>query len=112
MLVLLVLALSGLPAGAVLCDLVFCAPITTAGCHEHGTAPVDGMLVSAVDACSHLALVRPFVPEHRHARSGAGPAVLEMPPCDVLVAQWRTAVRTTHAPPPRDLSPRVLPLRI
>ena len=69
----LVAALSGVPAAAVVCDLLLCvAPAAqVGGCHDHG-APQPGDIVSpADDACTHLADSAPFVaPAPREANDG------------------------------------------
>ena len=65
LILILVFALSGVPAAAVVCDLVLCLhPVTAAatdtGCHEHAAAQ-PGPHVEAVDRCAHLAAVDPGV---------------------------------------------------
>jgi hypothetical protein len=62
----LVLLLSGVPATAIVCDLVLCSDRATpaaasTGCHDH-TAPDSGKRVTPrPDDCSHISQVEPYV---------------------------------------------------
>ena len=114
---ILVFVLSGMPAAAVVCDLVVCprqssAPLR-AGCHEHATTGDGTQLSAARGACAHLSVVDPFVPASpRHALSlvaalvapiaGAVTAVSALP-----VPAWRS-----HRPPTRSRQSQPTPLRI
>jgi hypothetical protein len=76
--VLLVFVLTGVPATAVLCDLVLCAAERTAAtsCHDHGTPADADQVSSAAGNCSHLASIAPFVAAPQRATSD-GDAVLD-----------------------------------
>ena len=69
----LVAALSGVPAAAVVCDLLLCvAPAAqVGGCHDHGARQPGDVVSPADDACTHLADSAPFVaPAAREVNDG------------------------------------------
>jgi hypothetical protein len=112
----LVFVLSGVPATALVCDLMWCeqTPVETAGCHDHPAASDGWRVVATGDSCSHLSPVTPFVtPGHRHLTAGAvALAVVEVPVREpVLTRPWADLV-VTHGPPRSSLAAHFQPLRI
>ena len=116
--VLLVLVLSGVPATAVLCDVLFCAEpsaprAASSACHDHVPAS-SGKQVDAREAdCTHLSLVDPFVASV--SRVLLPPVVPAALPGTLPLSSTRgplLLLKPDHGPPdiPRSSSPR--PLRI
>lgn len=73
---LLVAALSGVPATAVLCDLLLCAEEAasqTQGCHEHPQPSGDAVSASS-RGCTHLSDGVPSVPAGSRVTLAAAPA--------------------------------------
>ncbi len=112
----LVFVLSGVPATAVVCDLVLCerTPANAANCHEHSADGEGRRLVTAADSCSHLAFVAPFVaPVHRHITAAPGTsAVVGLPLARPLRSYVLADATLTGARPRSALAEQVAPLRI
>jgi hypothetical protein len=113
---LLVFVLSGMPASAVLCDLVLCSPAPAAGdgCHGHGTTISTARAVASADRCSHLAFTAPSLaaaPRESGARV-APVAAAEGPRFPERVYAPVNHVLAAKAPHRTDTPERFLPLRI
>jgi hypothetical protein len=119
-LVVLVFMLSGAPASAVLCDLVLCGESSPAaaqaapGCHEHAAAPGGERALSAVDSCSHLSFVAPFLtPGPREAANGVMlPVVADVARCRHMLDPAFAADRSKCTASPHALVVAFQPLRI
>jgi hypothetical protein len=112
----LVFVLSGMPASAVLCDLVLCSPTPRAaeGCHEHDASSSSGPAVSPADSCSHLAAVAPFLvaAERDSAGRAVPPAAAEGPRAPDRPGAPVHPSPTANRFPRIGASGRFLPLRI
>ena len=77
----LVLALSGVPAAEIVCDVLLCtvpaqsAP-ADAGCHEHGTTAPAPRLTASGEECSHLSIPDPYVAPALRLASHPAAAIL------------------------------------
>ena len=65
---ILVFLLSGVPATAVVCDLLLCVePAAASACHEHTGGDADAAMAAVAAGCSHFAPIPPAV---QHGRGG------------------------------------------
>lgn len=112
---LLVLVLSGMPAPAVLCDLVLCSPAPAAdGCHEHRASTRTEHAVSSADTCSHLALVAPSLAAAQR-EGGTGSALVAVSVTPRYLERSSPPIGNAlnaNAPRRADAAARFLPLRI
>jgi hypothetical protein len=112
----LVFVLSGMPASAVLCDLLLCSPspVAAEGCHEHGASTDDQRAVSSSDRCSHLSFAGPFLAAaHRESGTRIAPvASVDRSLHPELLSLRRYRTIAANVLPRRDASTRFVPLRI
>jgi hypothetical protein len=116
LLAFLVFVLSGVPATAVVCDLMWCerTPVETAGCHDHPSSSDVWDVVAPGDSCSHFSVVTPFVsPGHRHLTvSAVALAVVEVSLREPALTTPGADLVVTHGPPRPALAAQFQPLRI
>jgi len=112
-----VLALSGMPAATVLCDLILCGDdgipaAARSGCHDHGARRSDAAITSRPAGCAHLPAVDPCVMSE--SRIGFIPIVvthLFESAAPTLSVGRVTARASAHAPPGSSNVTTVVPLR-
>ena len=114
--VVLVAALSGVPATAVVCDVLLCDDGTASaaqGCHEHAGSSAGVVVAEATNGCTHLADSLPFVtPSLRPPPAAALHAVADaapVPPPPDAAGPARAAARAapSSAPVPIPLVLRI-----
>ena len=62
----LVLLLSGIPAAAIVCDLMLCqdpakAASDSSGCHDHSSTDAARKMIAADETCTHASAIEPYV---------------------------------------------------
>lgn len=104
--VLFVLAflLSGVPATAVVCDLLLCeapAAALAQGCHDHGGSSDRDIITASTRGCTHLAEGALFVSTSpRPASDAESTSLAPAPPGLPLNTPHTTPFRPAYAAPP------------
>jgi hypothetical protein len=114
----LVLALSGVPAAAVVCDLVLCpdpakAAATSTGCHDHALPQSGERMTPSAGDCTHISAVEPYLASaSRVAFQPLASAPVASMSHVPVTSLHRMDVRTAHGSPNSPLAASSLPLRI
>ena len=113
-----VLALSGVPAAAVVCDLVLCpdpamAAAASTGCHDHALPQAGERMTPGADDCTHISAVDPYLASaSRVAFPPVAPAPIASMSHVPMPSFHGLEVRSAHGSPNVPLAASPLPLRI
>jgi hypothetical protein len=114
----LVLALSGVPAAAVVCDLVLCpdpakAAAASTGCHDHALPQSGERMAPSEGDCTHISAVDPYVASgsrvvFQPVASAPVASMSDVPVTSLHSVEVRSARGSPNSPPAASS----LPLRI
>jgi len=113
-----VFVLSGVPAAAIVCDLVLCPDrveraTASAGCHDHARSQSGEWLTTRTADCTHMSPVDPYVASgSRVVFQPAASAPVASIPCVVVTFRDGVNARLAHGPPTTSYTASSVALRI